>query len=362
MTKQLSIGNRIIGPGNPAYIIAEIGSNFDGDLDRAKALARKCKDAGADAYKIQNFLAPKIVSAEGFKDLQVAFQKKWKKPVVEVYKAAEFPRERVKELADHCEGIGIDFLSSPYDEEAVDLLEAIDISAHKIGSGEIDNLEFLTHVAKTGKPVILSTGAATLPEIEVAVKTIRDTGNSKIILLQCVTNYPAPVADSNLRAMVALGEKFDVLYGYSDHTIGEEQGGDDPLHGVTVPLGAVALGACVVEKHVTDDPMRTGPDHPFAMTIDGNFKQMCEAIRAIEKALGDGEKRLMPSEKETVIIQRRGMYARRAIQAGEKITRDMIEFLRPAVGLKPRDILRVVGATATRGIAAGEPIKDNDIA
>src|SRR3989338_8841988 len=360
--KNITIGSHIVGRGKPAYIIAEVGSNFDGDLKRAKHLAKQCKKAGTDAFKIQNFLAPKIVSSEGFKNLQVAFQKKWKKPVVEVYKEAEFPRKWVKELADYCTGIGIDFLSSPYDEEAVDLLEAIDISAHKIGSGEIDNLEFLTHVAKTGKPVILSSGAATLPEIEVAVKTIRDTGNNRIILLQCVTNYPAPVADSNLRAMVALGEKFDVLYGYSDHTIGEEQGGDDPLHGVTVPLGAVALGACVIEKHVTDDPARSGPDHPFAMTIGGSFKNMVLGIRALESALGDGKKRLMPSEKETVVIQRRGIYAGRAIQKGEVIRREHVEFLRPAVGLRPPHIAKVVGRRARRDIPSGSPIQRDDIA
>ena len=360
--KNITIGSHIVGCGKPAYIIAEVGSNFDGDLQRAKRLAKECKAAGADAFKIQNFLAPKIVSAEGFKNLQVAFQKKWKKPVVEVYKEAEFPRKWVKELADYCQKIGIDFLSSPYDEEAVDLLEAIDIFAHKIGSGEIDNLEFLAHVGKTGKPVILATGAATLKEITVAVKTIRKTGNSKIILLQCVTNYPAPIADSNLRAMVALGEKFNVLYGYSDHTIGPEQGGDDPLGGLTVPLASVALGACVIEKHVTDDPKRTGPDHPFALTIGEGFKDMVAGIRAMESALGDGKKRLMPSEKETVVIQRRGIYAVRAIKKGEPIRRDDIEFLRPAVGLRPPHIGKVVGRRARRNISLGSPIQRDDVA
>ena len=362
MTHTISVGGRLVGDGQPTYIIAEIGSNFDGDLDRAKALALKCKEAGADAYKIQNFLAPKIVSQEGFKNLQVSFQSKWDKPVVEVYKKAEFPREWVKELSEYCKEIGIDFMSSPYDDDAIDLLEEIDIAAHKIGSGEVDNLEFLTRVAQTGKPIIIGVGAVTIDEVREAVTAIRTAGNDKLIVLQCVTNYPAPIADTNLRAMVAMGEKFAVLYGYSDHTIGPEQGGDDPLRGITVPLGAVALGACVIEKHVTDDPKRTGPDHPFAMVIDKNFKDMCAAIRSMEKALGDGKKRLMPSEKETVVIQRRGIYAQKAIRAGEIIAREMIELLRPAVGLKPRDISRVIGAKATRDIAGGEPINNNDIA
>ena len=360
--KQVHIGARTIGLNNPTYIIAEIGSNFDGNLARAKKLAKKCKEAGADAYKIQNFLASKIVSAEGFKNLKVAFQSKWDKPVVDVYKKAEFPRSWVKELAAYCAEIGIDFMSSPYDVEAVDLLEDIGVTAHKIGSGEVDNLEFLKYVAKTKKPVILGVGAATLQDVEAAVKTIRRAANSKIIVLQCVTNYPAPIADTNLRAMVSIGKKCEVLYGYSDHTIGPTQGGDDPLRGITVPLGAVALGACVIEKHVTDDPTRTGPDHPFAMTIDGNFKEMIQAVRAMEQAMGDGKKRLMPSEQETVVIQRRGVYAATDIPHGKKIRRDMLEFLRPAVGLRPPETSRIIGKAAKKDIAKGSPISHDDIA
>jgi N-acetylneuraminate synthase len=360
--KTVTIGKREIGHGMPVYIIGEVGSNFDGDLGRAKSLAKKCKDAGADAYKIQNFLASKILSAEGFKNLQVAFQSKWDKPVVEVYRKAEFPRQWIKELADHCTKIGIDFMSSPYDTEAVDLLEAIGVTAHKIGSGELDNIEFLRYVAKTGKPVILGVGAATMEEVRAAINAVRDTGNNDIIVLQCVTNYPAPIADSNLRAMTVIGSEYDVLYGYSDHTIGPMQGGDDPLEGMTVPLGAVALGACVIEKHVTDDPTRKGPDHPFAMTIDGNFKDMVAGIRAMERALGDGKKRLMPSESETVVIQRRGIYASSDIQKGEAITRDKLTFLRPAVGLKPKDMERVLQMSAKRDIAAGSPIIHDDVA
>lgn len=361
MPKAIRIGSRYVGPGHPSYIIAEIGSNFDGSLERAKMLALKCKEAGADAYKIQNFLAPKIVSAQGFSNLQVAFQAKWDKPVVEVYKKAEFPREWVKELSDYCKEIGIEFFSSPYDTDAVDLLEEVGVSAYKIGSGEIDNIEFLQYVAKTGKPLILGAGSATLQEVEAAVTAIRAAGNDHIILLQCVTNYPSPVADANLRAMVAMGERCNVLYGYSDHTIGPEAGGDDSLRGLTVPLGAVALGGCVIEKHVTDDLKRKGPDHPFAMVIDGNFKEMVAAIRAMEKALGDGEKRLMPSEQETVVIQRRGIYALRAIAKGEVIERSALEYLRPAVGLRPARMPEIVGKRAARTITAGAPLTADDI-
>lgn len=356
----IMIGSKRVGAGHPAYIIAEIGSNFDGDLARAKSLAKLSKDLGADAYKIQNFLAPKIVSNAGFKNLQVAFQANWDKPVVDVYRQAEFPREWIKELSDYCKEIGIDFFSSPYDTDAVDQLEGLGIAAHKIGSGEIDNLEFLAYVARTGKPILIACGASTMEEIAAAVKTVRDTGNENIILLQCVTNYPSPIKDSNIRAMNTLKETFGVLVGYSDHTIGAAGGADDPLNGATVPLGAVALGACVIEKHFTDDRTRKGPDHPFAMNPE-EFKAMVDGIRAMEQALGDGEKKLMPSEHQTVVIQRRGIYAVKDIPSGQTVTRDMLEFLRPAVGLRPPQIGLVVGKTLNKAIAAGEPIKAEDV-
>ncbi|MEK7602529.1 MAG: N-acetylneuraminate synthase family protein [Patescibacteria group bacterium] len=358
----IKIGNRLVGPGYPAYIIAEIGSNFDGDLERAKMLAKMSKDAGADAYKIQNFLAPKIVSAEGFKDLQVAFQAKWDKPVVEVYKNAEFPREWVKEVADYCKEIDIEFFSSPYDEDAVDLLEELGVAAYKVGSGEIDNLEFITRIAKTGKPVIIGAGAATIEEVEDAIRTVRQAGNEQIVLLQCVTNYPSPMKDANLRAMVAMGEQFNVLYGYSDHTIGTAGGGDDPLNGITVPLASVALGGCLIEKHVTDDTTRKGPDHPFAMVINGNFKDMIAGVHALESALGDGHKGLTSSETETSVIQRRGAYALRDITSGETITRADFEYLRPAVGIRPREAGTLIGGIASRDITKGKPIKNDDLA
>lgn len=358
--KPVKIGSKNVGVKQPTYVIAEAGSNFDGDLDRAKLLAKYAKEAGADAYKIQNFLAEKIVSAVGFKNLKVAFQSKWDKSVVEVYKDAEFPREWVKEVSDYCKEIGIDFFSSPYDYEAVDLLEDIDVVAHKIGSGEIDNLPFLTYVARTGKPVIIASGSATMDEVALAIKTIRDAGNKQIVLLQCITNYPSPVADANLKAMVSMRDAFNVHVGYSDHTTSFNAGGDDPLGGITVPLGSVALGGVMVEKHFTDDRSRKGPDHPYAMEV-GEFKTMIDSIRAMEKALGDGKKRVMPSEKETVIIQRRGIYTTCDIKEGEVVTEDMLEYLRPAVALRPPEVTKVTGKKARKNITAGSPIYLEDV-
>ena len=357
---EIKINGKFIGGENPVYIIAEIGSNFDASLERAKSLAKLAKEAGADAFKIQNFLAEKIVSEKGFKDLKVSFQSKWEKPVFDIYKSAEFPREWIQELFDYSKEIGIDFLSAPYDTEAVDLLEEIGVPAHKIGSGEIDNLEFLEYVAKTQKPVILSCGAADMEEIETAVSAIRSAGNNRIVLLQCVTNYPFPISDANIKAMVAMKDKLGVEIGYSDHTVGKKEGGDDPLDGITVPLGAVALGAKVIEKHFTDDRTRKGPDHPFAMNFT-DFKKMVEAIRALEKALGDGQKKVMDSEKETVIIQRRGIFASVDIQPGEVISRDKIELLRPALAMRPPEVKNLLGKKAKNRISAGDPIKFEDV-
>lgn len=356
----ITISSRKIGRGHPTYIIAEVGSNFDGDLWRAKLLAKRAKEAGADAYKIQNFLASRIVSEIGFKSLQISFQSAWDRPVVEMYRQAEFPREWLEELSQHCREIGIDFLSSPYDKEAVDFLEKINVPAYKIGSGEIDNLEFLEYVANTGKPVILGVGSATMEEIEAAVLTVRHTGNEKIVLLQCVTNYPSPVADANIRAMDTIRVSFGVEVGYSDHTIGVEGKGDDPLDGLLVPLAAVARGASVIEKHFTDDRTRRGPDHPFAMDMPA-FAKMVTGIRALEQALGDGRKRVMPSENETVVIQRRGIYATVDIPKGSVITRAMFEFLRPAVGLRPSAAKNILGKRTLKDIAKGASLTQNDV-
>ncbi|MSU74635.1 flagellar biosynthesis protein FlgA [Candidatus Kaiserbacteria bacterium] len=356
----IKIGKRLVGPGHPTYVIAEIGSNFDGSLERAKKLAKLCKDAGADAYKIQNFLAPQIVSEEGFKNLKIGYQSTWKESVVEVYRKAEFPRAWVKELSDYCKKIGIDFFSSPWDTEAVELLEKVGVPAYKIGSGELDNLEFIRYVAKTGKPIIISTGTGTLVDVSAAVHVVKKTGNKNLALLQCTVNYPASVKEANLKAMVSMGKKFSTVVGYSDHSIGKEGGSDDPLGGLLVPLGAVALGGCIVEKHVTDDRTRKGPDHSFAITIP-ELRHMVQSIRAMEAALGDGIKRPMPSEKETVISMRRGMFATMDIAKGETFARNMIAYLRPAVGLRPPMIGKVIGKKAKRTITAGQPICTKDV-
>jgi len=343
--KNIKIGNREVGVGQPSYIIAEIGSNFDQDIKRAKKLIDLAKECGADAAKFQCFRAEKIVSQEGFEGLKEGFQGKWDKPVYQVYQDAEFPREWHEELYKYTTSKGLDFLSAPYDKEAVDILDNMGLPVLKIGSGDINWLEMVEYISAKGKPVILGTGASTLSEIDEAIRVIRSTGNNDIVLLQCITNYPSNFESANIRAMKSMGEMFDVLVGYSDHTPGN-----------IVPLGAVSLGACMIEKHFTDDKKRKGPDHPFAM--DGkDFKEMVDSIRILEKSLGSPTKDLYDEESLTVVLQRRCLRASCDILAGSEISQEMVDVLRPA----PREALVPKYKNVIAGKKAKSTIKKGDV-
>lgn len=341
---EIEINGRLIGDGHPCYFIAEIASNHDGDLNRAKKLIDLAKESGADAVKFQHFKTEKIVSREGFAGLQAGFQAKWDKPVCEVYKAAEFPREFTKELKEYAEKNGLDFLSSPYDFEAVEELEQLNVPAHKIGSGDITWLEMVKYIAHKRKPVLLGVGASTMEEVAEAVTTIKSAGNEKIVLLQCVTNYPTTFEGANVKAMQMLREKFGTLVGYSDHT-----------PGFVVPMTSVALGGCMIEKHFTDDKTRKGPDHPFSMDPK-EFKEMVDNIRTLENSLGRAVREVYPEEKETVILQRRCLRASCDIPKDTKITSEMVEALRPAPkdALYPKYLPQIVNKFAKRDIKKGE--------
>ncbi|MHC1740423.1 MAG: N-acetylneuraminate synthase family protein [Anaerolineaceae bacterium] len=347
---ELKIGKHVIGKNSPTYFIADISANHDGNLERAKLLIRLAKEAGADAAKFQNFRAAKIVSDYGFKHMnsQVSHQANWKKSVFEVYSDASIPFDWTPVLKEECDKIGIDYFSSPYDFEAVDYLDPF-VPAHKIGSGDVDWLEMLAYIAHKGKPVLLATGAANIGEVQRAVHTILPI-NSQLVVLQCNTNYTAAAVNFehiNLRVLETYQLMFpDVILGLSDHT-----------HGHATVLGAVALGARVVEKHFTDDNKRVGPDHPFSMTPASWF-EMVERTRELEKALGSGDKSIAENEKDTSVVQRRCLRAARDIQAGEVITRELIDVLRPATpgAIKPSDLYLVIGTRATKMIAAGKEI------
>lgn len=342
----ISFGTKKIGKNYPCYMIAEIGSNFDGDINKAKKMIRLAKESGADCAKFQSFITEKLLSKTGF-EKKSAFQSKWKKPVWQVYKDAEFPREWHKELAKYAKKLKIDFMSTPYDYEAVDLLDEIGVPAYKIGSGDITFLEFLKYIAKKGKPIMLPTGASTLDEIRDAVTAIKSE-NRKIILLQSVTQYPAPIEQANILAMVTLRNKFGFNVGYSDHS-----------PNIAVPVASVAHGACVIEKHFTDDRNNAGPDHPHSLNPQ-EFSYMVKLIRDVEKALGDGIKKIEKSEKDTRVIQRRSVFTIKDIQKGEKFSKENIKCLRPAIGMDASKYTVILNKKAKRTLKAFTAIKNSD--
>jgi sialic acid synthase SpsE len=347
---EIKIGNHTLGEDHPTYFIADISANHDGDLERAKLLVRLAKDAGADATKFQNFRAAQIVSDYGFKNMggQVSHQSTWKKSVFEVYKDASIPFEWTPILKEECDKVGIDYFSSPYDFDAIDMLNPY-VPAYKIGSGDITWDETLIRMAKIGKPVLLATGASNIGEVQHAVEIILAI-NSQLVLMQCNTNYTASLENFNhihLRVLNTYKTMFpELILGLSDHTSGH----------ATV-LGAVALGARVVEKHFTDDIHRIGPDHPFSMTPQ-TWRDMVDRTRELEQALGSANKQVNPNEESTVVVQRRCLRAARDIKAGEVFTREMVDVLRPATpgAIQPNEIPAVLGTKALQNIPSGKEL------
>ena len=352
---EIKIGNKFVGKTHPTYFIADIAANHDGSVDRANYLIRLAKKAGADAAKFQNFQAAKIVSDFGFRNLggQQSHQSKWKKSVFEVYQDASIPFDWSKELKETCDEVGIDYFSSPYDFDAIDYLDQY-MPAYKVGSGEIDWIEALERMASKGKPVILATGASNIGEVQRAVHSVLKF-NTQLVLMQCNTNYTGSLENLkyvNLNVLKTYEVLFpDVVLGLSDHTPGH----------ATV-LGAVALGARVIEKHFTDDTKREGPDHPFSMDPD-SWTEMVKRTRELEAALGSTDKVIVENEMETSVIQRRCVRAARDLKAGEIIDREMLEVLRPATdgAIKPHEITKVIGTQVNNDIPAGKEIRWTDV-
>lgn len=343
--KEITIGNRLIGDGYPAYIIAEIGANFDHAIEKAKRLIDAAKECGADCAKFQSFKAENIVSAQGFASMQLkGVHGSWGRPVHEVFRDAEFPREWHKEISDYCNSIGIDFSTSPYDFEAVDLCEELNVPFIKIGSGEITWLEMIEYIAKKNKPLFLATGDATLAEIDEAIRTIEATGNKQLVLMQCITNYPSLIESANVNVLKTYQTAFNVLTGYSDHSPGP-----------VVALGAIAMGAVVIEKHFTLDNNDIGPDHPHSMNVN-EFKRMVSYIRELESAMGSTRKVVVNEEAETVFVQRRCLYAKQDIHAGKVVDADDIDVLRPALGIPPKYKEIIIGKAAKIDIRRGQPL------
>lgn len=343
--KQIKIGNRFIGHGHPTYLIAEIGANFDGSLDKAKRHIDAAKESGADCAKFQTFLAEKLVSEGGFSKMKLeGVHGSWGRTITEVFKDVEFPAKWHREIADYCKSVDIDFSTAPYYKEAVDLCIDLDIPFIKIGSGEITYLEMLDYIARKGKPMMLATGDATLSEIDEAVRTIEATGNRDLVLMQCITNYPSKIDSANVNVLKTYQSAFDILTGYSDHSPGP-----------VVALASVVLGGCVIEKHFTLNKKDKGPDHPHSMEPQ-EFKQMANYVREIERAMGSTRKEVVEEERETVYVQRRGLYAKNDIPIGHIITSEDIDVLRPAIGIQPKFKSVVIGKSAKVFIKKNDPL------
>ena len=343
--KEIKIGNRIIGENHPTYFIAEIGANFDGSIDKAKRLIDAAKDSGADCAKFQTFSTPQIVSEGGFSRMQLkGVHGSWGRTVSEVFKDAEFPIAWHKEIADYCKRVGIDFSTSPYFKEAVDLCIELDVPFIKIGSGEITWLEMLDYIAQKGKPIMLATGDATMSEIDEAVRTIEATGNKDLVLMQCITNYPSKIDSANVNVLKTYQSAFDVLTGYSDHSPGH-----------VVALASVVIGGRVIEKHFTLDKHDKGPDHPHSMEPD-EFKYMVDSIREVERAMGSTCKEVVAEESETVYVQRRCLYAKKNLRKGQIITGEDIDILRPALGIPPKYKSVIIGKECKTDVEKGQPL------
>jgi len=349
----LQLGIKQVGLEHPTYFVADIAANHDGDLDRAKHLIRLSAKAGADAAKFQNFRASKIVSDQGFRQLgnQLSHQAKWEKSVFEVYEAASVPWEWTPVLLKECQDSGIEYFSAPYDLEAVDMLAGY-VNLYKIGSGDITWPEILRKIASKQKPVLLATGASNLAEVERAVDEILKI-NPNLVLMQCNTNYTGSLENFrhiHLRVLDTYRALFpQAVLGLSDHTPGH----------ATV-LGAVALGARVIEKHFTDDDKRQGPDHAFSMN-PSSWRDMVDRTRELELALGSPRKFVAGNEEQTVVLQRRCLRAAVDLRAGTILKESMVQALRPAPtdAVMPFDLPAVLDKRINRDLRQGEHLRWN---
>jgi N-acetylneuraminate synthase len=338
---QIYVGPRSIGTGHPVFIIAEAGVNHNGDMNLARQLIDVAAQAGVDAVKFQTFRAEKVVSPYAPKATYQQQKIGDEESQLEMVKRLELPFESFRELYNYCHTRNILFMSTPFDEDSVDFLADLGMTIFKIPSGEITNLPFLTHVARKGRPMIVSTGMAFLGEVEAAVRAIEAVGNHSFALLHCVSNYPANPADVNLRAMQTMTRAFNVPVGYSDHTLGSE-----------VALAAVALGACIIEKHFTLDRNLPGPDHQ-ASAEPAELAALVRGIRVVEASLGDGRKQPAASEANTAAVARKSLVAACDIPAGATLTEMMIALKRPGTGLPPAMREFLIGRVARTMISAG---------
>jgi N-acetylneuraminate synthase len=340
-----SVGGHRVGAGARTFVVAEAGVNHNGDITLGLALIDAAAAAGADAVKFQTFSTDAIVSRAAPKAGYQVETTGGAESQHEMLARLELSSDDFARLQERCAKRGVVFFSAPFDEASADALERLGVTLYKIPSGEITNLPFLRHVARKGRPMIVSTGMSTLEEVVAAVAAIRESGDPPVALLQCVSAYPAPPADMNLRAMDTLRERFGVPVGLSDHTLGLE-----------VALAAVARGAAIVEKHLTLDKALPGPDHRSSLD-PGEMAALVRGIRTVEAALGDGLKRPTPSEADTRRVARKSLVAARALRAGERLTAEAVRIKRPGTGIPPADLERALGRRLRRDVAADEVLE-----
>lgn len=331
------------------YVIAEAGVNHNGDIEIAKKLVDMAKECGANAIKFQTFKAEECSSFSAKKSQYQIENTCIGESQFDMLKKLELPFERFRELKQYCSDKNIDFISTPDGIESLNFLLELDVKIIKVGSTEVTNPEFLKQIASSGKSIILSTGMSYLDEVENALNMIKSTGNEDILVMQCTTDYPTDIKDVNLKAMITMKENFDVEVGLSDHTLGFESA-----------ISAVALGAKVIEKHITLDKNMDGPDHKASMEPD-DFKKYVQYIRNTELLLGDGIKK--PTEREKIIMKdiRRSIVASRNLKKGSVITKEDVCYKRPGTGIKPEMVDSIIGKVITKDILEDELILWNDI-
>ena len=346
----VEIAGRWIGPGHPPYLIAEAGVNHNGNMDMAMVLVDAAAAAGADAVKFQTFSAERLVTRQAPKAKYQLETTSQSESQYEMLKKLELSESNHRQLLARCQQKGILFLSSPFDETSADLLETLDLAAFKLPSGEITNHPYLAHVAGKGRPLILSSGMSSLGEVEAALQVIAAAGNPPLVLLHCVSQYPAPPEELNLRAMHTLETAFDVPVGFSDHT-----------EGIEMPLVAVGLGAVMIEKHFTLDRSLPGPDHRASLEPD-ELQRLAQGMRRVYIALGDGRKQPAPSEIDTAAVARKSLVAACDIPAGTQLTSAMLAVRRPGSGLPPALLPHLLGRRTAKDLAASQLITWEDLA
>lgn len=344
MVAAINIGARKVGPGQPCFIVAEAGVNHNGNLDLAIRMIDVAVEAGVDAIKFQAFSADGLVTRTAPK---AGYQKETTdagESQYEMLKRLEVTEDGHRRLTSYCKEKGILYMCTPFDEESADFLIRLGVAVLKIPSGEITNLPLLARVARSGKPLIVSTGMSNLKEVETAVRTMRESGNRELVLLHCTSNYPADPATANLRAMRTMEESLGVPVGYSDHT-----------PGIEVALAAVTLGASVIEKHFTLSRFLPGPDHQASVEPD-ELKRLATSIRVVEAALGHGQKEPVATEADTAAVARKSLVAACDVPAGAMLTEAMIAIKRPGTGLAPEIRPQVIGRVTRVPIASGTVI------